>query len=81
MERGSYDDIVIGTPVFAPDGDRLGRVKEVQGRFFKVDAPMAPDFWLDTDCIRTASAAGGVTLAVDPDKLPDYRAANTDLLI
>ena len=74
MDRG--DEITLGAPVFTPDGDRVGTVKEVQGRCFKIDAPMAPDYWLSTDCIRTSSGRAGVTLAVDPDRLPEHEVTN-----
>jgi hypothetical protein len=74
------NDITLGAPVYAPDGDKVGTVKDVQGRCFKIDAPMAPDYWLNADCIRTSSGSGGVTLAVDPDRLPDYEVANPDTM-
>lgn len=61
-----------GTPVFAMDGDKIGTIKEVRDRFFKVDASMQPDYWLATDCIRTASASQ-VQLAFDKDHLGDYK--------
>ncbi len=61
-----------GTPVFTVDGDQIGSVKEVRDRHFKVDAAMQPDYWLATDCIRTASASG-VRLAFAKDHLGDYK--------
>ncbi len=64
-----------GMEVFTADGETIGTVKEMQGRYFKVDAPMKPDFWLTTDCIRTASA-NTLTLTVDKDHLGDVK---TDL--
>ncbi len=65
----------MGMEVCTADGATVGTVKEMQGRYFKVDAPMKPDFWLTTDCIRTASA-NTVTLTVDKDHLGDVK---TDL--
>jgi hypothetical protein len=41
----------IGTRVVTIDGDELGKVKEVSGECFKVDAPMQPDYWLGLDMI------------------------------
>jgi hemerythrin superfamily protein len=65
----------MGMEVCTADGETVGTVKEMQGRYFKVDAPMKPDFWLTTDCIRTASA-NTVTLTVDKNHLGDVK---TDL--
>ncbi|HMO53612.1 MAG TPA: hypothetical protein PJ994_03840 [Tepidiformaceae bacterium] len=53
MEYG----IRTGLDVFTRDGTRLGEVKELRGEYFKVDAPMAPDYWLSLDCIRGGGAA------------------------
>ena len=36
----------IGCDIVTADGEKLGEVKEVQGNYFKVDASMAPDYWL-----------------------------------
>ena len=53
MYSGSVPSI--GTHVVTADGDDLGKVKEVSGTCFKVDAPMQPDYWLATDCIGSAT--------------------------
>jgi len=42
-----------GATVMTSDGERLGTVKEIVGDCFKVDAPMAPDYWLASDTIAT----------------------------
>jgi len=39
--------------VFTSDGDELGRVKELSNVCFKVDAPMAVDFWIDRGSIAS----------------------------
>jgi hypothetical protein len=41
-------------------------------RCFKVDASMAPDYWLRDDCIMAASG-GQVLLNIDKDQLGDYK--------
>jgi hypothetical protein len=64
-----------GAHVYTLDGDDLGTVKEVQGAYFKVDAPMQPDYWLRSDCIRTA-AADRVELAFDKDHLGDFKVSD-----
>ncbi|MGK2964335.1 MAG: DUF2171 domain-containing protein [Tepidiformaceae bacterium] len=43
----------VGQPITTSDGSDVGRVKEVQGGFFKVDAPMARDYWLSSACVRS----------------------------
>jgi hypothetical protein len=45
----------VGTKVMTADGDELGKVKEIMGDCFKVDAPMQPDYWLGTDTIASTS--------------------------
>ena len=42
-----------GMLVFTSDGDELGRVKEIEGVCFKLDAPAAVDFWLDLDAVAS----------------------------
>ena len=36
----------VGSDIFTADRERLGVVKEVSGNYFKVNAPMQPDYWL-----------------------------------
>jgi len=45
----------VGTKVLTLDGDDLGKVKEISGDCFKVDAPMQPDYWLGVDMIADAT--------------------------
>jgi iron-sulfur cluster repair protein YtfE (RIC family) len=74
-DQGTVPMPHMGMEVCTADGESVGTVKEMQGRYFKVDAPMKPDFWLTTDCIRTASA-NTVMLTVNKDHLDDVK---TDL--
>jgi hypothetical protein len=46
---------VIGARIITVEGDELGRVKEVSGDCFKVDAPSRPDYWLGTETIASGS--------------------------
>lgn len=75
--RGSQDSIAVGAPVYTPEGNQLGTVKEVRGQFFKVDARMQPDYWLRTDTVRSASA-GQVMLAFGQGELGRYQVSNPD---
>jgi uncharacterized protein (TIGR02271 family) len=52
--------ISAGQAVYDRDGAELGTVKEVQGRYIKVDAPMAPDYWLRIDDLTSNGPAGGL---------------------
>ncbi|HMO96203.1 MAG TPA: hypothetical protein PKD27_08770 [Tepidiformaceae bacterium] len=71
MEYG----IRTGLDVFTRDGTRLGEVKELRGEYFKVDAPMAPDYWLSLDCIRGGGAAVQDRVQVEfaENELGDYK--------
>jgi hypothetical protein len=44
---------VEGFNVMTADRERLGTVKEITGDCFKVDAPLAPDYWLGSDTIAS----------------------------
>ncbi len=44
-----------GARVVTLDGEELGKVAEVEGSYFKVDAPMRRDYWLGSDFIVQSS--------------------------
>lgn len=62
-----------GLDVYTSDGDKIGAVKEVRGMYFKVDAKMQPDYWLETACIQRGMAADRVMVAFDKDHLGDMK--------
>ncbi len=64
--------LTIGVPVLTLDGAELGTVAAIQGRAFKVDVSMPPDYWLRADAIRSV-AGDQVTLGVDKERLADYK--------
>lgn len=45
--------VMVGSQVIAQDGQDIGEVKEVLGEHFKVDAPMALDYWLSKEVISS----------------------------
>ncbi len=47
-------DFIVGTRVCSSDGHELGTVKDMVGAYFKIDAPMAPDYWLPRNVVRSA---------------------------
>jgi hypothetical protein len=71
---GSYTGAMpaTGVEVFTSDGDKLGRVKEVTGDCFKVDASMRPDYWLARDSI-TSAAGNDVFLNFTKKQLGDMK--------
>lgn len=62
----------IGAHVLTADGDELGKVKEISGTCFKVDARMQPDYCLATDCIASGTGSD-VKLTFTKDKLGDAK--------
>jgi len=71
------DETMIGMPVVDANGDQLGRVKEVGAGAFKVDAPMAFDYWLSDTSIGNTSG-GMVLLNVDHGHLDEYKVDRPD---
>ena len=67
-----YDTPSIGTPVMTADGQELGKVKEVTGGCFKIDAPMAPDYWLGSDLARER-VGGVIKLSISKEMLSDVK--------
>ena len=74
-EVGYLDESAIGRVVYTRDGDKIGQVKEVRGAFFKVDAPMQPDYWLQSEFAQTNSPEG-ITMEFGKDDLGDYKVKN-----
>ena len=72
--RTPIDAGFVGRLVIAEGGEILGRVADVRNRYFKVNAPMHRDYWLDMDCIRT-TLEGEVFLSVDKSDLDAYTVA------
>jgi len=68
-------NVAIGVPVRTSDGKELGKIKEIVGACFKVDAPMQPDYWLATDMIsgEDGNPQGIVTLRFDSNNLDEAK--------
>jgi hypothetical protein len=62
----------VGARVLTADGDELGKVKEVAGSCFKVDASMQPDYWLGSDAI-SSTAGGDVRLSIAKSQVGDAK--------
>lgn len=63
-----HTNLMTGTTVLTSDGEALGKVKEVRGGYFKVDTPMARDFWLACDAVAT-DAGDAVRLSFSKETL------------
>ena len=61
-----------GIPVVALDGKHLGKVKEVQDTYFKVDAPMRRDYWLTCNEVMSADHQQALLL-IPSDEINLYR--------
>ncbi|MBX7110231.1 MAG: hypothetical protein K1X87_00050 [Dehalococcoidia bacterium] len=70
MSMDSYD-FTVGARVLTADGQDVGAVKEILGYYFKVDAPMAPDYWLPASLIRSSDQSV-ITLGADREALGGY---------
>jgi len=67
-------ELAVDTSVWTADGQQFGYVKEVRTGYFKVDVPMAPDYWLSTSHIDTSNTER-VTLVLAKDELDDHKLA------
>ena len=62
--------VTVGTPVYAQDGARVGKVKEVRGQAFKVETGLLQrDYWLAAQSLESAAPEAAVTLAVDKNQI------------
>jgi hypothetical protein len=58
--------VTIGTPIYTPDGVRLGKVKAIQARYFKVETSLFQrDYWLGADTVAQAVPGEEVLLKLD----------------
>jgi hypothetical protein len=67
-----------GAHIYTADGDDLGTVKEVQGRYFKVDAGMQPDYWLSSECVVGSATGGDMRLSFSKDQLGNMKLKDPD---
>ena len=49
------DRPIIGAKVVTADGKPLGKLMEIDGDCFKVDAPLQPDYWLNSKVVARTS--------------------------
>ena len=63
----------LGARVITSDGEQLGKVKDIAGGCFKIDAPLQKDYWLASDSIAT-TLGGEVMLTFTKDDLGKAKA-------
>lgn len=71
-ESGDTVRVTVGTAVVTLDGRDIGSVKEVQGAYFKVNAPLQPDYWLSVDHVQRVES-GLIALGLDGTALQDAK--------
>jgi len=65
-------ELQAGMPVVTSDGEALGTIKDIRTDRFKVDAPMAMDYWLDRDTVMDMTAEGYI-LSFDREHLDEMK--------
>lgn len=71
-ERQTAISLRPGLRVYTYDGGYSGDVAEVQGEYFKIDRPSAPDFWLAMEDVQS-SAGDRVTLTIHSGRMDHFR--------
>lgn len=61
-----------GAVAMTRDGKKLGTVADVEGRYVKINAPLARDYWLKDDYVAE-EAPGCLTFGFDKKDLGAYR--------
>jgi len=66
--------VTVGTAVYAQDGEKIGKVKEVRGQAFKVETGLLQkDYWLPGESVAEAAPDAAVTLTVDKNQLDAHK--------
>jgi hypothetical protein len=66
--------VTVGAPVYARDGAKIGKVKEIRQGAFKVERGLLqPDYWLRGEAVESAVPDEAVTLIPDKDQVDDFK--------
>ena len=66
--------VTVGTPVYAKDGDKVGKIKEVRGQAFKVETGLLQkDYWLSGESVAEAAPDAAVTLVADKNDIDSFK--------
>ena len=80
-EPSAYLHVTVGSEVHTLDGQQLGVIAELRGRYFKVKTGrFQRDYWLRTDSVRSAAPEQPVVLNVPKAGLDDIKMVDIDQL-
>lgn len=65
--------VTVGSPIFTRDDQKIGVVKEIRGRAFKVDAGFWREFWLGAESLAAAIPGQSVTLVTAKADLNQHK--------
>jgi hypothetical protein len=66
--------VTVGAPIYAQDGAKIGKVKEVRQGAFKVETGLfQPDYWLSGDVVESAFPDDAVTLIAPKGEIDTYK--------
>jgi hypothetical protein len=66
--------VTVGAPVFAHDGDKIGKVKEIRQGAFKVETGLLrPDYWLSGEAVESAVPDEAVTLTAPRSEIDSFK--------
>jgi len=66
--------VTVGTRVYSQDGAKIGKVKEVRGKAFKIEAGLFKrDYWLPAESVAEAVPDVAVTLGVDKNQIGTHK--------
>jgi hypothetical protein len=66
--------VTIGAPVYSADDRKLGKVKEIDRGFFKVETGLFQrDYWLHGDLVKEAVPEHSVHLTVTNDEMEPHK--------
>jgi hypothetical protein len=69
--------VTVGVPVYTDDEQKIGTVKQIQGRAFKIGTGfLQRDYWLPATCVAVAVPGEPVMLSVAKGQLDQYKAAD-----
>jgi hypothetical protein len=69
-----FPDVAVGLAVVTQDAHRIGKVAEIRGRYFRVEAGILQrDFWLPAECVAIVEAPERVLLSPNRAQLEPYK--------
>jgi len=80
-EPNPYLMVTVGSEVRTLDGQKIGVISELRGRYFKVKTSRwQRDYWLRADSVRSSGPDQGVVLNVPRARLDDIKMVDIERL-